>query len=291
MDTVVLNGFFIGLLYGLLAVGLVVIYRGSRVINFAYGETGMLAAFIYTDLRLHTHGLITTDRGLWPALPLAVLLAAALGAAAELLIARPLRNAPRLTVMVGTFALGALFLTFAIRRWTLDPRATKPLVAGAGWKIAGLQVQPQQLLILVVSAGLLIGLGALYRYSAFGLRLRATAQDPLAASLVGININVTSLATWTLAGALAGLSAILVAPLQTFQVLFMDLILIRAVAASLVGGLTSIGGAFGAGIILGIAEAVIAYKSPITGVTEVAMGGVILTLTILRPQGLIRSTY
>jgi branched-chain amino acid transport system permease protein len=290
VDTVVVSGAFLGLIYGLLAVGLVVVYRGSRVINFAYGETGMLAAFAFTELRLGS-GPVATDHGLMVALPVAIAIGAALGAATEFFVARPLRNEPRLSVMVGTFAVAGALLTFGIRRWRTDAHYTEPLVGGDGLRVAGVTIQPQQILILIVSAVLLLGLGALYRYTAFGLRLRGTAVDPYAAALVGVNTNVTSLATWALAGAVAAVSAILIAPLVTFTVFFMTSLMIRAVAAALVGGLTSINGAFAAGILLGVTEAIIGYKSPVSGITDALLAGFILTLMLARPAGLVRSAY
>src|SRR5438874_7267394 len=102
MSTVVVNGFFQGLVYGLLAVGLVVIYRGARVINFAYGETGMIGAFVFADLWL-THG--------WPlllALVVSLLLSTVVGGITEVVVARPLRREPPIVAMVGTFGVASL---------------------------------------------------------------------------------------------------------------------------------------------------------------------------------------
>ena len=110
---------------------------------------------------------------------------------------------------------------------------------------------------------MLAGLWALQRFTSFGLRLRATALDPMAAGLVGVNTNTTSMATWALAGGLAGLSGILIAPSVAFSVFFMTSLLLRSVAAALVGGLTSISGAVIAGICLGVAEGVIGYVMPV----------------------------
>lgn len=292
MTTVVVNGFFVGLVYGLLAVGLVVVYRGSRVINFAYGETGMIAAFIFADLR-YGSGAISSGHhtNLLVALPLVIGLSAAIGAATEYFVARPLREAPRIRPLVGTFAVATLLLTFAIRRWGTSVRFTEPLVAGRGVHVAGLGIQRGQLLILGVAVVALAALHGLYRYTAFGLRLRATAVDPYAASITGVNVNRTSLATWALAGALAGASALLIAPLVAFNVFFMTMFNVRALAAALVGGLTSINGAFVAGVSIGIAEAVIAFKSPVTGITDATLATFILLLMLLRPAGLVRSAY
>ena len=285
MITVVVNGFFVGLLYALLAVGLVVVYRGSRIINFAYGETGMVGAFAFMEL--------WTKAGLplLVALAAGVAISAAVGAVTEVALVRPLRGQPPLTAMVATLAAAAFLLTFASRRYGLYPTFLPPLLPGSGLRIGGLTVQPGQLLILVVGALGLGGLAALYRFTSFGLRLRATAIDPMAAGLVGVDTNRTSVATWALAGALAGLSGILIAPSVSFSVFFMTSLLLRSLAAALVGGLTSIGGAVAAGVLLGVAEGVIGYVVPIRGIVEVAIAAFVIGLLLVRPSGLVRSAY
>lgn len=293
MDTVVVNGFFLGLVYGLLAVGLVVVYRGSRVVNFAYGQTGMVAAMVFADLRSRPDvtGYSVTDHPVWIALPAAVLVATLIGGATELFVVRPLRGAPRIQPLVGTFAVGALLFVFATHRWK-DLRVVEPLVGGGGITVAGLRVTPQQLLILGVTAAVLLAMWALYTYSAFGLRLRATALDSDAAGLCGVNVNLTSLVTWALGGALAGLSGVLIAPqMGSLNVGFMFSLMTGALAAALVGGLTNIGGAFVGGVLIAIVQGVIAYTSPVSGVQEASVAAFVLLLVLVRPAGLVRSAY
>jgi branched-chain amino acid transport system permease protein len=295
MTSVVVSGFFVGLVYGLLGIGFVIVYRGSRVVNFAYGETGMVAAMIFADLRFGTGtafaGQAIKDHGLIVALPVAMFVAAAIAAATEFVVVRPLRSAPRIQVLVGTLAVGALLFAFAIDRWGTDSRFVTPLIGGTGVHVGGILVSPEQLLILVVAVSVLVGLALLYRLTAFGLRLRAVALDSYAAGLIGINVNMTSMTTWALAGGLGGLSAILIAPLGAFHVGFMVTLTIRGMAAALVGGLTNIAGAFAAGVALGIAEGVIAFKSPISGITDFAIACCVLVLMVFRPTGLFRSAY
>ena len=285
MTTVIVNGIFLGLIYGLLAVGLVVVYRGSRIINFAYGETGMIGAFVFSEL------WVTHHVGLAVAIPAGIGLSACIGAATERVLIRPLRGQPPLTAMVGTLAVATLVLTYATRRYGVYPHFLPPLVAGRGVRFGGVTIAPSQLVIAAVVASVLTGLWALHRYTAFGLRLRATAIDPTAAGLVGVNTNATSLATWALAGALAGLSGILIAPAVAFSVFFMTSLLLRSVAAALVGGLTSVAGALVAGVTLGVAEGVIGYLVPIRGIVEVALAGFVIVLLLVRPSGLVRSAY
>jgi branched-chain amino acid transport system permease protein len=285
MTTVVVNGFFVGLVYGLLAVGLVVVYRGSRIINFAYGETGMIGAFVFSELWV--------DKGvaLLLALLAGIVVSTSVGALTELVLIRPLRGQPPLTAMVGTLAVASLILAFATRRYGLYPHFLPPLIKGDGVRFAGITIQPGQVVILAVVLTALAGLGALYRYTSFGLRLRATAIDPFAAGIVGVDTNTTSVATWALAGGLAGVSGIIIAPSVAFSVFFMTSLLLRSVAAALVGGLTSIGGAFAAGIILGVAEGVIGYLAPVNGIVEVLLAGFVIVLLLVRPSGLVRSAY
>lgn len=288
MTTVLLNSFFVGLVYALVAVGVVVAYRGSRVVSFAAGETGMLGAFVYADLRFGTSGQLSflgTDRGLLLAIPAGLAIGAAIGALTEVVVVRPLRQAPRIRALVGTAAVAVLLLTYASRRWGTGARPTAPLIDGAAIEMAGLRVRPGQILILVVTVALLAGLGALHRWTPFGLRMRAVASDPYAASLTGINVNATSMATWALAGALSALAAILVAPLVAATVYFMTPLAIRALAAALIGGLTSVGGAVAASILIALAEGFIAFKSPVSGVTDLMIAGVVLVAMLLQPQG------
>jgi branched-chain amino acid transport system permease protein len=294
MPTVVLSGVFVGLVYGLLAVGLVVIYRTSRIINFAYGETGMLATFAYFDMRLGNQAsTFTHDHGILLALPAALALGALIGLAMEWAIARPLRTNPNPTLngMVATIAASLLFLTYASRRWGIEVRPTKPLVEGAGVRFLGLLISPSQLLIGACTLVVLGALAAVYRFTSLGLRFRATALNPYGAALSGINTNATSMMTWALAGALSALSGVLIAPLVAVSVLFMTLLALRGFAAALVGGLTSIWGGFLAGVLLGVLESVIAYKSPVSGITDVIVALGIIVLVVARPGGLVRAEY
>lgn len=294
MNAVILNGVFLGCIYGLLGIGLVVAYRGSRVINFANSQIGTIAAFLYLDFRFGTHtetfSLNPVDHGSWFAFPASIAVAAILGLVTERIIVRPLRDAPRIRALVGTFAIGSLFLIYAGRRWGTDPRATGTLVTGDGFTVAGLHVQPQQVLVLVVTVVVLIGLWALDRFTSFGLRLRALASDPYGAGIVGVNVNRTSMAVWALAGGLAGLAAILISPLTGLTLGTMAALSIRGLAAALVGGLTSVWATFWAGIAIGVVGEVIKFKSPVVGMADVILAGVILVLMVIRPTGLARAT-
>lgn len=291
MAGVALSGAFVGIIYGLLAIGLVLTYQVSRIVNFAYGELGMLAAFIYLDIRLGRDVVAMQDHGLLVALPVALLFGAALGALLEFFIARPLRNDPTVKGMVATIAASLLFLTIGIQRWGGDVRPTRPLIEGDGIGLFGLQVTSSQLLIAVCAVLLLTALAVVYRLTSLGLRLRATAMDSYGAALSGINIDRTAMAVWAMAGALSAASAVLITPLASTSVLFMTLLALRSFAAALLGGLTSLVGAFAGGVFLGVIESVIAFLSPVSGVTDAAVALLIITLMLVRPGGLVRAAY
>lgn len=283
MSGVITNGFFVGLIYGLLGVGIVLTYRGSRVINFAFGETGMIAAFVFLEL------WTIQKLPLAAALVAAVAVGAVVGGATDLFVVRPLRREPRLTVMVATYAVAALLLVYAGRKWGTNPVYFPPLIDGGAVEVAGLQVVPQQLLILGGSCLMLLVLWLLYHATPFGLRLRAIAIDPYAAGLVGVNVGRTSLATWALAGGVAAVTAILIAPLVSFSVFYIAQLLLRGLAAALIGGLFSIWGAFAAGISIGVLEAVVQFKSPVSGIADIVMALLILAVVLIRPNGIVRT--
>lgn len=285
MTTALLNGAFVGLVYGLFAVGLVVVYRASKTLNFAHGEIGMFGAFVFAEL----HG----DRG-WP-LPLALLLgplvSGGIGCAADVLLVRPLLGKARLNLLVATTGLAAFLLVLASRRYGLGVRFIEPLLGGTGATMAGLTVRPGQFLILGVSVTMVVALSFLFERTDYGLRLRATAIDHYAAGQVGVNTNTVSMVSWGLAGLIAGISAILIAPSVAFNVFFMTGFMVRGLAAALLGGLTSVGGAFVAGIGLGIGESLIAYFINSPGIPEVALALLVLGLLSVRPTGLFRAQY
>jgi len=168
---------------------------------------------------------------------------------------------------------------------------TEPLISGSGVHMLGLQVSTAQILVIVVSGVVLVAFFALHRFTPFGLRLRAVAIDPYAAGLMGINVNFTSAVTWGLAGSMAGIAAILIAPLVAFNTSYMDELSVRALAVALVGGLTNLGGAFVAGLIIGVNEAIVAYKTAIPGMPDAAVAALVLVIMLVRPTGLLRSHY
>ena len=266
---VVILGLITGLTYSLLGLGITLVYRSSRVINFAHGEMGALAALMIPIFALNLE---------WPyaiALVIALLVAAAVGGLFEFLVIRPLRSASRLTVMVAT--IGASQLLFF--GGALLPKGGdivgKIYPTPFDWRITlgKLILGPGQLTILVAVPILTVALTLFLGRSRLGKASRAAAENTDAARLAGVPIDRVSFAVWTAAGLLAGVSAILIGPtrpLALSQALGPQLML-KALAAAMLGGLTRFSSVFAGGIAIGILEALVLWNYPIGGALDLVL--------------------
>ena len=268
-QNVVILGVITGLTYSLLGLGITLVYRSSRVINFAHGEMGALAALMIPIFALNLG---------WPyalALVIALLVAAATGGLFEFLVIRPLRSASRLTVLVAT--IGASQLLFF--GGALLPKGGdivgKIYPTPFDWRITvgTLLLGPGQLTILVAVPVLTVALALFLGRSRLGKASRAAAENTDAARLAGVPIDRVSFAVWTAAGLLAGVSAILIGPtrpLALSQALGPQLML-KALAAAMLGGLTRLSSVFVAGIAIGVLEALVLWNYPIGGALDLVL--------------------
>lgn len=281
MKTILANGLVIGSIYGLVALGITLIYKKSRVLNFAQGETGMFGAFVFYALSAEQHKpyLVAAGAG--------VAVSALLGAATFGLLAR--RRSDPLAMLVGTLAVAGT-LTFAANEiWGPDQHYVPPPLAGVRVNVLGLHFTGPRLLVLLTGIGFAAAFFVLFRTSRVALLFRASATDPYAAELMGIDVTRLDVVTWTVAGALAGAAAVLVAPLVGFDIFFMTLLAIRGFAAALLAGLTNVAGALGAGLAIGLAEAALTRQTTQPGLPEAVLVGLIV-LFLLRPQSAVRRT-
>lgn len=275
-----LAGVMDGAVFGLIALGIVLVYKATRVLNFAMAEIGTVGIYV---------AWIQTTVGI-PVF-LAVLLAlgttAALGVGLERAL-RPLAEAPRLTVTVATLG-AATALGFAqIITWGPDPHPAPELVSGS-FVVGGIDLKPGRILALFVTAGLGIALYAFFKRTLFGLGVLASAQDITALKLMGLPFKAVSAFTWAAGGVLAALAGIILAPtIGAFHPFFMTLIFIPSLAAALVGGLTSLPGALLGGVVVGIAQNFAKfYLSGVSGVEFAAVFALMIAVLLLRPRGLL----
>ena len=262
---VIVLGVIAGLTSSLLAMGLVLTYRSSRVINFAHGEMGALGGLLVPILVTNNH------LGYWPAVAAALAASVAAGAFTELVVVRRLGRASRLVGLVATIGLSQLF--FAIE--TLIPKGrigafVYPTPFDADVTIGTLHLDAGSLLILGVVPPITLALA---------LFLRATRLG-----LAGIRVQRVSLLVWMLAGLLAGISGILLGPTHPVvggQALGPGLLL-RALAAAMIGGLDNLAVTFAAGIGIGVLGALVQYNHPTQGTLDIVLFAVILVSFLAR---------
>ena len=280
----VILGLVVGLSYALLALALILIYRSSRVLNLAHGEIGALAAAIVA--------LLVNDHGVpyWAAALIALAVAAALGALVELTVIRRLFKAPRLMLLVATLGIAQLFLFLTY--FVNDQIDTENRLLGFPQPFKGsvelgpLVLHAGELLILFVVPLLVIAFGAFFRYTAFGVAVRASAENADSARLVGIPTKRVSTFVWMIAAVLSGVTALLLAPgkgLTVTESLGPDL-LMRALAAAVLARMTSLPKAFAAGIAIGVVEKVTLWNWSV-GEVELVLYVLVLGALLLQSRG------
>ena len=282
---VILLGVIIGMTYGLLAVGLVLIYRTNRIINFAHGQIGAFAAAFF--------GLaaVTWHFPYWVAFPVALGVGAGTGAAAEAGVVRRLRNAPRIMSVVATLGVGTLLVSLAglinntAAAGSLFPQPSWLPVFSVGAHGA-VRVTQAYSGMLILSPLAVLGIAVFLKRSRYGLGIRAAASNPEAARMSGVFASRMSSLAWAMAGALSAFTAILTAPTQGFTTAdsFGPELLLRAMTAAVVARMNSLPVAMFGGIGLGVLEQILLWNYPQSGLVEVALFVIILAVLILQPQ-------
>jgi ABC-type branched-subunit amino acid transport system ATPase component/ABC-type branched-subunit amino acid transport system permease subunit len=268
----IMVGVTYGLQYGLLALGLVLVWRASRFVNFAHGQMGVLGSLFM--------GWLVLEQGLpyWFAIVCALLFGALFAALLEYVFVRKLEKAPRLVLLIASIGIAQTafgFGTFDFDFSHIDLyffripffHVTNPFVLDLGgrgypvplkdgWTIGSVGLSSAQVVTLVVAPLAVVALQLLFTRTELGKTIRAAAANPEAARLSGISVRRTSTIVWVIAGVLSTLTAILQAP----QISGLDVsnlgptLLVRGLAAALLGGMTDFRKAFAAGIALGVVE-------------------------------------
>jgi len=292
----VINGLIYGSAYGLLALGIVLIYKSNRFFNFAIAEVGTVSLLVAQAFR--------EGRGVFPRLPFPV--ACVLGVTAgvlvslltERLVIRPLFRAARVTLVVATAGVALLliqlelFLSGSEGLLQFTPLSRSQLV-----RVGSAQITITEVLLVLSLVGAGIAAVAFFR-TRYGTAVLAVSQEPTAASAVGISVGRVSMLTWGLAGLLGGLAGVAYAP-KSFNVTpalltFGSPVLIFAFVAAVLGGMTSLAGAFVGGVLLGIVEQFalvtknnIDALSSVPGFSNLIVFILLLVVLLVRPQGLL----
>jgi len=274
------TGIGLGSMYGLLALGFYVTYAVSNTVNFAQGSTMMLGAVLGFTLGV----------GLgWP-WPLAILGAlvscAGWGVVVEHVAVRPFVAKGSDLWLMATVALGLILENVVLFTFGKDPRGMpQSALTADALSVGGLRVSILQVAIPAVGLLIALTLHLVSRYSTAGKAMLATVQNPDAARLTGIDVRGTVLGAYAMSGAFAGVAGLLIAPLFTVSASMGTLFGIKAFAVAILGGIGNPWGVMIAGLIYGIAEAMITAAFGSTYTQIVAFGLVIVALAI-RPDGL-----
>ena len=277
---ILVSGIAQGCIYGLIALGFVLIYKATETVSFAQGDIMMVGGFVAL-LLLNQFGL-----PLWLALPLAVAALAGFGLGLERLIIRPVLGQPAFAIVMLTLGLGYLargVVTMLPVVGTETHRLELPY-AGAVTLPGGLVLAVEQLVVIGVTLLLCAGLFALFRFTRVGLAMQAASQNQLAAYYMGIPVRRINGYVWALAAGVAAVAAVLLAPI-TFVHANMGLIGLKAFPAAVVGGFGSLPGAIVGGVIIGVVEALAGFYLP-EGVKDISAYVLVLVVLVLMPHGL-----
>lgn len=278
-----LNGLFIGSIYALFAIGFTLVFGILDRLNLAHPAVFAASAFVGIEL-VQEIGL-----SIWAALPAIFFLGGLLGLVIERVAFRPLRNRPdaHFAGLISSIALGGMVI--ALLQWRYGSN-TRRFPADAfpetKFQIFGAQVTLVQVLILVVSVSLVVALTWLVTRSALGRAMRAVAENPQAARVLGINVDRVTATTFAISSALGAVAGVLFAlNVNSAQLGMGTAIELKGLAVIIVGGMASLNGALLGGILLGLAE-VFAVQYIGSSWRDAVAFGLLFTILLLRPQGL-----
>ncbi len=268
-----------GALYGLIALGFVMIWNTAAVVNFAQGELAMLAMFFAFT------GHVTMGLNIWLAITLAVAATALLGYLIERGLVRPLVRADPLTVIMMTIGLQIFLSNGAKFIWGTQPQAFPPYFGEKSLDFMGVVASPQSLAVLVVVSVLAVLLHWISQYTRLGKSLRAVAQDRETSALMGIRIDRVVASGFAISAALAGIAGVLMAPL-VFVAADVGLpLLVKSFIAAVIGGFGSYPGALIGGLLIGVLDNLVGYYIS-ADYRDVVLFGVLIVILLFRPAGL-----
>ena len=281
---VIVSGISQGCIYGLIALGFVLIYKATETVNFAQGELMMLGAF------LGLTGTAVLGLPYWAAIAAALLAMAVFGFVLERAVLNPILGQPAFAVVMVTIGIGfiARGVVTMIPGWGTDTHMLEAPFRGEVLRAGGLVIAAEHLVIIAATVVLAAVLYVFFRYSRVGVALQAASQNQLAAYYMGIPVRRLNGLIWAISAAVAALAGLLLAPL-TFVHANMGFIGLKAFPAAVVGGFGSLPGALVGGIVIGVVEALSGVYLP-EGFKDVAAYVVVLAMLAVKPNGLFGET-
>ncbi len=276
----IISGIAQGCIYGLIALGFVLIYKATETVSFAQGELMMLGAFGGLA------GLTMLGFPFWLSVLSSIAAMALLGVLLERLVIRPILGQPAFSIVMLTIGIGYVARGFITMMPAIGTEThTLPVpYKDQIWKVGGLVLNVEQMAVIGVTAVLCAVLYALFRYSKLGIAMQAASQNQLAAYYMGIPVKRLNGIAWGLAAAVAAIAGLLLAPI-TFVHANMGFIGLKAFPAAVVGGFGSLPGAIVGGLIIGIVESLSGFYLP-DGFKDTAAYIMVLIMLMVKPNGL-----
>ena len=274
----IVSGIAAGALYALVAIGLVLIYKATDIVNFAQGESVTVGAYM--------GWLFVTEFNMpyFPAIAAVMVASALVGMVVERVAYRPLIKSPAFTVILATLAVGLIIKNVIRLIWHDTPLTISAALSAEPIEFGGVLITPERLGIMLTVVVVVTALMLFFRFTKLGKAMRATAQSQEAASLMGINVSGIFSKTWALGTALGGIAGMLIAPLVGINT-ELGVVLIPGFVAAIVGGFTSIPGAIVGGLTVGILENFAGVYVSST-FKRVASFVILIAVLMIRPQGL-----
>ncbi|MCY1666721.1 branched-chain amino acid ABC transporter permease [Rhizobium sp. SL86] len=292
MLQIVFDSLSLGSLYALGALGIALIFGVMRLVNFAHGD--VIAFCVFALLWPSTDAMAIVFAGQLPwylLIPLVLSVGAALSVLCEIVVFRRFRRANPATMMIASFALGFVIRYFLLMLFTSRPKSISLLpMLSQPVEIFGARLPLLQIITIIVTVLILLGLTFFLRQTRFGLEMRAAAENFSMARMLGVRANRVIMGAFALSGALAGaISLIFVSQTGTADIQMGSSIMLMAFIATVIGGLGSLSGAVLAGFALGAASVVMQVILPVDArpFRDAFVYGAVILVLLFRPQGLI----
>ncbi len=276
-----ISGISQGCVYGLIALGFVLIYKATEMVNFAQGDVMMLGAYVAITF------ITIWDWPYYWAVPAAIAVMAVFGVVLERILLRPMIGEPHFAVLMLTIGLGFVLRAVAGAIWGNEPRALPMPYSGEVIRLGESVIGYENLAIILGTAGLCLLLWLFFRFTRVGIAMQAASQNQLAAFYVGIPVKAMYSLVWAMSAGIAAIAGILTAPVSLVDPLI-GFVGIKAFAAAIVGGFGSMPGAIIGGLLVGIVEQFAGLYLP-PGFSDTSAYVLLLVMLLLRPQGLFAS--
>jgi len=300
MDTFIqqiFNGLILGSMYALVALGYTMVYGVLNLINFAHGDVLMVGAMVGISI-LHLvqaiapglPGIVKVGIAILGAIPVCVIVNVLI----ERVAYRRLRNAPRLAPLITAIGVSTLLQTFAMMIWGRSPVAFPPVMPSDSFVVLGAYISPTQVMLLILATASMLGLVYMVEKTKMGRAMRATAENPRVAGLMGVDSNRVIVLTFAIGAALAAVAGVMMSATYSSAQFAMGVLPgMKAFSAAVLGGIGNIYGAMIGGVLLGLIEAMGAgYIGDLTGdflgsqYQDVFAFVVLIIVLTLKPSGI-----